>query len=359
MNILNVLYNFCAGGVERLAIDVSNQLAEMGHNMYLCVISDKYSEELLKQTSEAVHVHLLKKGKYRKIEYVAQILDLIDAYKIEAMHVHQGTLMSFFLIIKVLRPRIRIYFTSHDTYIFSRLSKRNQKIAALICNKIIAISDAVVDDIISQGINRNKVCRVYNGVNFSRFSLCKRDASTSKEIVIANVARFFPAKKGQDTLIRAIAILHYRGYNVRIRFAGGEVTESKGEIQRMKELAIELDIVNQVDFLGNIDNVPVFLRDVDIFCIPSRYEGFGISAVEAMATGLPCVASNIVGLNEVVNDDCLGRLFEVGNERDLADQLEYVILHRNEFDTKIISDNVRSRFSITHMCEELSNIYKS
>ena len=55
--------------------------------------------------------------------------------------------------------------------------------------------------------------------------------------------------------------------------------------------------------------------------IPSNYEGFGISAVEAMATGLPCVASNIVGLNEVVDDSRVGKLFEVGNEIDLANKL--------------------------------------
>lgn len=358
MNILNVLYNFCAGGVERLAIDVSNQMAKMGNDTHLCVISGNYSEELLNQVSENVHVHLLRKGKYRKIKYVVQILDLIDSYKIEVMHVHQGTLMNFFWLIKVLRPKVRLYFTSHDTFIFSGLSKKDQKIAVFICNKIIAISDAVVEDITSQRVNRNKVYRVYNGVNFSRFSLCERNINISREIVIVNVARFFPAKKGQDVLIRATAILHSRGYNVRTRFAGGEVMESKGEIQRMRELAVELNINNQIDFLGNIDNVMEFLRTADIFCIPSRYEGFGISAVEAMATGLPCVASNIIGLNEVVNDDCLGRLFETQNEKDLADQLEYVILHRSEFDAKIIAENVRGRFSIVHMCEELMNVYR-
>lgn len=359
MNILNVLYNFCAGGVERLAIDVSNQMAEMGHNAHLCVISENYSDELLKGISCSVHIHMLKKGKYRKVNYVAQMIKLIDSYNIEVMHVHQGILMSFFTVIKVLRPKIKIYYTSHDTFIFSELSKKNQKAAALICNKIIAISDAVANDIIGQGIRKNKVCRVYNGINFSRFPLCKERTSVSKAIGLVNVARFYPAKKGQDVLIRAAAILHRRGYNVKVRFAGGEVSESKGEIERMKTLSLEFGISSQIDFLGNIDDVPEFLKTADVFCIPSRYEGFGISAVEAMATGLPCVASNIIGLNEVVNDNCLGRLFESENEEDLANQLEYVITHLKEYDAKIISDNVRRRFSITHMCEELLEVYRS
>lgn len=358
MNILNILYNFYSGGVERLAIDVSNQMAEMGQNAHICIISGKYSKELLNQVTDDVHVHILKKGKHRKIDYVIQILRIIDVNHIEVVHVHQGTLMSFFLIIKTLRPKVRIYFTSHDTHIFSELSRKDQKIAASICNGIIAISDAVSEDIVRQGVKKSKITRIYNGVDFSRFPLKIRKKDLSKGAVIANVARFAPKKKGQDILIRAAAILCNRGYKIIVRFAGGETAASIGEMQCMKELTVELGISSQVDFLGNVNNVSEFLEEVDIFCIPSRYEGFGISAVEAMATGLPCIASDIIGLNEVVNDPALGRLFKTENERDLADKIEYILLNKEEFNAEKISENVRSRFSIKHMCEELLAVYE-
>lgn len=358
MNILNILYNFYSGGVERLAIDVSNQMNEMSQNTHLCIISGKYSKELLKQITDGVHVHILKKGKHKKINYLIQILKIIDGNNIEIIHVHQGTLMSFFLIIKMFRPKVRIYFTSHDTHIFSDLSRKDQKIAASICSGIISISDAVLEDIVRQGVKKSKIYRIYNGVDFSRFPLRKRDNDLSKGAVIANVARFVPEKKGQDILIRAAAILCDRGYKIRVRFAGGETAASVGETQHMRELATELGISCRVDFLGNVNNVSEFLDEADIFCLPSRYEGFGISAVEAMATGLPCIASDISGLNEVVNDSTLGILFNAENERDLANKIEYIILNKDKFNAEKISENVRSRFSIKHMCGELLAVYE-
>ena len=128
-------------------------------------------------------------------------------------------------------------------------------------------------------------------------------------------------------------------------------------MNRMKELARAIGVLDNVVFLGNIQDVNKELEQADIFCIPSNYEGFGISAVEAMATGLPCVASNIVGLNEVVDDPRVGKLFEVGNEIDLADKLEEVITHIDQYNSNVISSYARKRFSIQNMCEILLEVY--
>ena len=317
MNIINVLYTFNAGGVERLAIDVSNQIVKSGNKAYLCIISEDYSENLLKQLSEEVQLCLLKKEeRNRKLAYLKQIITIIDKYEIDVMHVHQGTLMSFFFIVKCLRPKLRIYFTIHDTYIFSDLSKKDKYLSKLICNKFICISDAVVNDVKKYHVLEKKIVRIYNGVNFSRFQLINNE-KLNNVTTIVNVARFFPEKKGQDLLIKAVGILKKRGFNVKVFFAGGEINETAKEIPRMKKLANQLKIEENVCFLGTVENVPELLQSADIFCIPSRYEGFGISAVEAMATGLPCVASNIIGLNEVVNDKKLGELLEAWWNTDL------------------------------------------
>lgn len=359
MNILNILYTFNPGGVERLAIDISNQLVKMNNNVHLCVISESYKEELLKQVNTDVIQHRLKKlNKNRKLGYLKQLLNIIDRNKIQVIHVHQGSLMSFYLILKVLRPSVRFYFTVHDTYIFSELSSKDRWLSRFICKKLIAISNAVVDNIEKNGVSKRKIVRVYNGVNFEHFPFIERKNISNREVQIVNVARFFPAKKGQDILIKAISILKNKGYSIHLSFAGGEVTESLNSISEMKELSKNLDVYENIDFLGNVSDVPSVLTSADIFCIPSRYEGFGISAVEALGTGLPCVASDIVGLNEVVNSRDLGELFEVGNERDLADKIEYVIKNYYDYNLRQISQNVRSRFSIESMARQLLNIYE-
>lgn len=357
MNVLNIVYNFTTGGVERLLIDVANKLAEKGHKSIVCIINDCYEQKLVDQFNSKVKVIHLKRSKIRKIGYLKQILNIIHSENIEAVHVHQGTLMSFYMLLKLLCPKVRFYFTVHDTYIFSDLKKKDRKISNIICSRLIAISDAVVDDIKKYGVDEKKIKRIYNGVDFKKFTPVIKEKGSVINIV--NVARFFPEKKGQDILIRAAAILKAKGYCFKVIFAGGELNKSSAEIPKMKKLAKELNIENEVEFLGNVDNVPKVLAQADIFCIPSRYEGFGISAVEAMAMGLPCVASDIIGLNEVVNDSALGELFTMGDEDDLADKLMYVIENYEKYSADEISSNVIGRFSIKKMADELIDTYNS
>lgn len=358
MNVLNVLYTFNSGGVERLAIDVSNEMAKQGHGVHLCIISEDYDQCLIQQISKDVNLHLLKKEKkYRKFNYLLQIIKIIDCCKIDVIHFHQGTLASFYFLLKCSRPKVRFYITIHDTYTFTQLMRKNQYLCRAICRKIIAISDAVAEDIAMNAVPKDKIRRVYNGVNFTRFPLVER-GRPSDTMRIVNVARFYPPKKGQDILIKAGTILRSKGYKIELIFAGGTLQGHDNEIEKMKALANELNITSSVKFLGNVTDVLGVLREGDIFCIPSRYEGFGISAVEAMGTGMPCVASNITGLNEVVNDRAFGELFESENEVDLADKLMYMIDHIDSYRADEISSAIKLRFSIENMVESLIRVFQ-
>lgn len=358
MNVLNVLYDFWPGGVERLAIDVSNELERQGNNAYLCIISEHYSDNLLQQLDQRVQlIKLVKAAENRKFSYLRQLIRLIDNEKIQVVHVHQGSLMPFYLLVKICRPKVKFYFTSHDTYIFSHLSKLNQLLCHLICDKIIAISDAVVEDIKSCGISKKQIIRVYNGTDFSRFPVNNRKKHDGPAHIV-NIARFFPKKKGQDILIEAASLLKENGYNFRISFAGGETNDSRGSIDAMKEVAKKKQLEKQIVFLGNVTDIPQLLSTADIFCIPSRYEGFGISAVEAMGTGLPCVASNVNGLNEVINNPKLGELFITGDSKDLAKKLSKLLDNLDSYNAEFIAENVRRRFSISNMVKKLLSIYR-
>ncbi len=359
MNILNVVYNFNSGGVERLVIDVSNQMIRQKQNASVCIISSNYSDNLVCQFDNKVNIFFLKKrNNFRHIGFLLQLNKVIRKNHIQIMHVHQGALMSLFLILKILNPSLRVFFTVHDTHIFSELSKKNKLIARLICNKIIAISNAVREDILRNGVLQEKIALNYNGVNFDRFDVKTRHKD-ELPILVTNIARFFPEKKGQDILIKAVAILKNKGYDIKTFLAGAPITEDEKALKDMLKLCSDLNVAENVKFLGNVDDVPELLDQTDIFVIPSRYEGFGIAVVEALSMGIPCVASNIQGLNEVVNSTELGELFEVGNEEDLAKKLEHVINFLGDYNPLEISENIRKRFSIVDMVERLISIYNT
>lgn len=359
MNILNVVYTFNSGGVERLVIDVSNRIVCQNQNSYVCIVSDKYSESLVRQFNHKVKlIFSKKKNRFRHISFLLQLNKIIRENHIQVMHVHEGNFMSFFLLLKIMNPSLKVFFTVHDTYIFSELSRKNRLIASFVCTKIIAISDAVRADILKNGVTQKKIIRIYNGVNFNRFDVEKRHKS-ELPIILTNVARFFPEKKGQDIFIRAAAILKSKGYDIKALFAGAPITNDGKAIKDMHKLCADMGVEEIISFLGNIDDIPKLLEQTDIFVIPSRYEGFGIAAVEALAMGIPCVASDIEGLNEVVNSSELGEVFAAGDEKELADKLEYVINYLHTYNPLLISENIKKRFSIESMVEQLITIYNT
>jgi glycosyltransferase involved in cell wall biosynthesis len=107
-------------------------------------------------------------------------------------------------------------------------------------------------------------------------------------------------KYGPDTLIEATRILRDKGYKVRTILAGEGEDEDK-----LRRLARDIGVGGITDFVGRIphEEVPPFLAGLDVFCMPSRQESFGVAAVEAEAMELPVVATRIGGIPEAVKEN--------------------------------------------------------
>ena len=93
--------------------------------------------------------------------------------------------------------------------------------------------------------------------------------------------------------------------------------------KQLQRRAAELGVASRVHFFGKRRDVPQLLKAADLYVQPSRVEGFGIAALEAMASGLPIIASNVAGLAEVVGEN--GMLFPAGDHRRLAECLKLLL----------------------------------
>ena len=141
-------------------------------------------------------------------------------------------------------------------------------------------------------------------------------------LVIGTTARLSP-EKGLSYLVDAFARLRDRyGHLVRLRIAG-EGPERGALEQQIARLHLE----GAVELSGWLehDYVPAFLQGLDIFVLPSTWEGFGVSAVEASALGLPVVASNIHGIPDAVIDGTTGLLVPAGDPGALVTALARLI----------------------------------
>ena len=180
-----------------------------------------------------------------------------------------------------------------------------------LADRICAVSDAVriaVTIVAPHLAERTLTLR--NGVDLECFrpSPGGRDAARARlglapaDIVIATVARLEPTK-GIDTLLRAAARASARAPMLQLLVVGDGTDRP-----RLEALAESLGIAAWVTFTGTRDDVPQLLAAADLFAVPSHTEGLGVAAIEALAAGLPVLASNVGGLPEIVQDRACGRL---------------------------------------------------
>lgn len=173
------------------------------------------------------------------------------------------------------------------------------------------------------GIADERLTVIENGIDLAQWPVVtaerRREARESlgidaSEPVVTMVAAMRP-EKAHDVLLRALAILEHGGRRVRVMLAGDG--PRRAALDRIVE---ELGIRSRVDFLGIRRDVVRLLHASDVMVLPSRavVETLPLSVLEAMACGVPVVASRVGSVPEVIQDGHSGRLVEPGNEDELA-----------------------------------------
>lgn len=129
--------------------------------------------------------------------------------------------------------------------------------------------------------------------------------------------------KGVDLLIKAIPLIKEAIPNVKLFLAGAGPLE-----KQLKKLVADLKLEENIKFVGFVtgDVKYTYLESADICVLPSVYEHFGISILEAMSFGIPVVASNVGGIPYLVENMQTGLLFEPKNVQDLSDKVKFLLL---------------------------------
>lgn len=185
---------------------------------------------------------------------------------------------------------------------------------------------------------RARIRVVLNPVDVSRFTPATGAARPEAvpglppgATVLAVVAQITPWK-GQDDAVRALAELRAAGRPVELLLAG-EVRfsdaatryDNPAYLRGLMGLVCELGVEPHVHFLGQVRDVPALLRGIDVLLMPSWEEPFGLAVVEALASGVPVVATTPGGAAEIVRDGVEGRLVPARDPRALARAVEEII----------------------------------
>lgn len=361
MKIMYLLFSFSIGGTERLVADICNQMVSIGNEIHLYIVNNLVSQSLISGLNEEIHICM--QGRESKsggrIATLFEINKYIKKNSIDVVHCNSFNSPELLLIAKLLNPNIRIVHTIHGIGQYKSLPKYKIVFRNIICDKFIAISKSVANDILENGCVKSKIIVVYNAIRVDEFRGISSKEFNRNKVIIGCVARIMPDVKGQDILIDSIKTIKNQYPGVKCYFAGGIAESEKENYEKLQKIVKEYELEDNIEFLGAINNVPDFLNSIDICVVPSRSEGFGLALVEAMAKGVPCVASDIDGPREIVELEQVGHLFDVGNAKDLATVLIQLIENYPQERATAINhkEDILMRYSMEKMCRELTKIY--
>jgi glycosyltransferase involved in cell wall biosynthesis len=207
----------------------------------------------------------------------------------------------------------------------------SNRISSWCSHLVLALTEPIRQEFMKQGGSRDKTVVVPGPVDVERFATASSDGVreelglASSAFVITAVGHAVPVK-GWDILLRAFAKVAAGKDDLHLLLVGS--TDAPNERQfaeGLRCLAASTECAGRVHFGGHRSNAAEILKASDLFVFPSRSDGQGLALVEAMASGLPCLAAATGGIPDVITDGLNGLLFERENIADLVQKLSRLL----------------------------------
>jgi len=308
------------GGTEIQTLYLVRALTSMNYNVNVCCYFE-YEEKVVQEYREAgakVKLLLLKRG-CGTLKLVKELYAFVKKNEFHYAHI-QYVQPGFLPVLAYKLARIKnIYITVHQPSDFcSQKAKGLFLLSSFLATKTTSVTKYVRDSWFGKGKEKNSNTVIYNCISdeLLNFNYENQYDSISKvdTLVFCVVGRLRHEKR-QELAIRALSLLKAMGQKAELLLIG-----DGPDYAVLNELVSLLGLENDIHFLGNISQLDIakLLNRVDVAILPSKFEGFGLVAIEAMAARVPVIASNVGGLREVVKNGITGELFTSGNESELA-----------------------------------------
>ncbi|WP_067508220.1 glycosyltransferase family 4 protein [Actinoplanes sp. TFC3] len=220
-----------------------------------------------------------------------------------------------------------------------------------LAHSVIAVSAASRRFLIDRyGLSPARVVSIHNGVDLARYRTPAADGGIPRQPSVVAVGSLI-RQKGHDVLIEASASAREE-WNVIVAGTGPQHSD-------LEKLAAKT-APGRVRFAGWVDDIPALMRQASVVCLPSRWESFAYVPLEAMAMGLPVVASRVDGVDEAVAHERSGLLVEPDNPQALAAAIDRVVEDAEL--SRVMSRNARhdvTDFDVALMVGKTLNHYRS
>lgn len=347
MRILHVINTLRTGGAEHLMVDLLPRLRSDNNTVELCVFNGERTPFLEQLESAGIKIHVLGMGNVYNPLLIFKLRKVMRNFDI--VHTHNTSPQLFAALGKY--KAVKLVTTEHST----STRRRGHVLLRLLdrwmyhqYDQIICISQPSEDSLRGYIGDGYPIKTILNGIDVNRFANAQPvDLQIGSCVKITMVAGF-RYEKDQPTLIRSLTHLPE---NYHVLLVGDGVRRPEFEA-----LVEESKLSNRVHFLGIRTDVPSILKSSDIIVMSSHREGLSLSNVEGMASGHPCVASDVEGLREVTGG--YGALFPHGDAQALAAEI-IKLTTDSEYRKRVITGCMEraSQYDISQMAINYANEY--
>ena len=296
MKVMQIMPEFGLAGAEIMCENLMYELVELGIEVVAISLYDFHSPITERLESNGIKVLYLNKKPGLDFSIIRKLKKVFKVEKPDVIHTHRYVMQ--YSIPAAIFSKIK-----HRVHTIHNIAKKENTKIARILNKLfykfahvvpVALSEEIKKTVIKEyHLKEKNVPVILNGINLQKYSQ-KKDYNLHNPIKIIHVGRF-SEQKNHIGLVWAFYNLHKEIPNTTLELVGdGEKKES------ISSLVEQLGLKDSVHFLGLNSNVGALLFDSDIFVLPSLYEGIPMTIIEAMATGLPIIATNVGGLSDMI-----------------------------------------------------------
>ena len=305
--VLHVVIGLGPGGTERLVVELARRATARVDAAVCCLEDVGEWGEILKDEGFTVTA-LHRRPGFRPALGMA-VAGVASAFRANVLHCHQYSPFVYGCIARVRYGAARLLFTEHGRLADAPPSGKRRtanRLFARLPDRVFTVSDDLRRHLATEGFNPADVDVIYNGVDAlamptdgERLEMRARLDLPPDAVVVGTVARLDPVKN-LETLIEATRLAARTGPLSPVLLVVGDGPERNGLEARAREAGPS----DRVRFLGHRDDARRVLAACDIYANSSTFEGISLTILEAMAAGLPIVATAVGGTPEIVDASC-------------------------------------------------------
>lgn len=358
------------GGVYAFNLNIIKALRYKNNDLQFSICAfEPFESKIHLQSLEkdGIYVYDCWGGKrnflFKQFQTCLKFYHLLRKEHIDCIHIHSDVAYKLFLygLVAVMASQAKVLVHSHSTNIEGRhrtikryLQNICQHLLGLLPVTYLACSEAAADWMYCPPYNKKAII-IRNGIDTEKFRFDPEVRKSEREklglgdnhLVIGTVGRF-SYQKNPEYILQIFEGIYQQNPNTRLLWIGEGNLKSDTIAEAQK-----LGIAEAIIFYGNSEHVERLYQAMDVFILPSRFEGLGIVAIEAQAAGLPSLLSNAVPKDAAVTD--LAKFLPITG--DVGCWVKEILISHNNHRDKYWKCVIDSGYDIHHTAKVLADIY--